>query len=210
MTTYLEKEIENNCKNFDSKDLAAKYTIDIVCNCVYSIDSRVFAAESSQIYEMAQELFKPTIKLITYYNALGIFPIIKKFYRMQYLSNNVKTFFSKFTSDIINTRKESMGSKKNDFLSYLFELKQKKDIRDEDIAAHTIAFLLDGFETSSAVIAHALYLLAVHSDAQTELRNEISDVISSHGEITFDNIKEMEYLDQVVTGLYYMLYIYYI
>lgn len=203
MTAYLEKKIESDCKYFDAKDLAARYTIDTVCNCVYSIDSRVFAAETElcPIYEMARELFKPTTKLFTYSNALGIFPIIKKIYRMQYLSNNVKTFFSTFTSDIINDRKESLDTKQNDFLNYLFELSRKKDISDVDIAAHTIAFLFDGFETSSAVLAHAFYLLAVHNDSQAVLRNEINDVISTHGKITFDEIKEMEYLDQVVNGL---------
>jgi len=47
----------------------------------------------------------------------------------------------------------------------------------------------------------ALYELAYRNDIQEKLRKEINDVLERHnGEINYDAINEMTYLDQVVNG----------
>lgn len=58
--------------------------------------------------------------------------------------------------------------------------------------------LLLGHETSSSAATFALYELALNQEIQDRLRNEISEVASRHdGEITYDGIMEMKYLDMV-------------
>jgi Cytochrome P450 len=42
--------------------------------------------------------------------------------------------------------------------------------------------------------------LAKNQDAQDKLRKEIEDLTKSQGEITFESLNEMVYLDQVFTG----------
>lgn len=69
-----------------------------------------------------------------------------------------------------------------------------------DMAAHTITFFLDGFETSTAVIAYALYHLACNVDVQKKLREEINECIRVNGKLSYDSILDMEYLDQVFNG----------
>jgi cytochrome P450 family 6 len=50
-------------------------------------------------------------------------------------------------------------------------------------------------------MSFALYELAVHSDIQNRLRTEITRVMAKHqGELTYDGIQEMSYLDMVVSG----------
>jgi cytochrome P450 family 6 len=47
----------------------------------------------------------------------------------------------------------------------------------------------------------ALYELAYRHDIQNRLRAEIEDVIERHeGKISYEALKEMAYLDQVVNG----------
>lgn len=58
-----------------------------------------------------------------------------------------------------------------------------------------------GFETSSTTMTMALYELAYRHDIQEKLRDEIEEVCRRNdGQITYESIKEMAYLDQVVNG----------
>jgi cytochrome P450 family 6 len=62
-------------------------------------------------------------------------------------------------------------------------------------------FFAAGFETSSTTMTFCLYELAVNSDIQERLRAEIDTVLQKHGgNITYESIFEMEYLEKVVDG----------
>lgn len=115
------------------------------------------------------------------------------------MPKSVEQFFQNLLNDAIKMRKES-NIEREDFLSYLLDLKEKKNLSKMDMAAHTITFFLDGFETSTAVISYALYHLACNAHVQKKLRNEINECIRVNGSLSYDSILEMEYLDQVFNG----------
>lgn len=59
-------------------------------------------------------------------------------------------------------------------------------------------FFLAGFETSSSVATFALYELAINQDIQVCLRKEIEEAVAKYGgEVTYESIQEMKYLDMV-------------
>jgi cytochrome P450 family 6 len=69
------------------------------------------------------------------------------------------------------------------------------------IAAQAFVFFLAGFETSSTTMTFCLYELAVNPDIQDRLRAEIDTVLQKYdGNINYESIFEMEYLDKVVNG----------
>jgi len=67
--------------------------------------------------------------------------------------------------------------------------------------AQALAFLIAGHETSGSTLTFALYELALHPEIQQTLRAEIVLVLSKHdGKLTYEGIKDMSYLDRVVSG----------
>lgn len=134
---------------------------------------------------------------------------------MQFVQNDVQDFFIKLTRNAIRLRKSLVnGADRMDYLNYLLELQQRKNLSEIDMVAHTITFFVDGYETSGSVIALNLYCIAAHIDVQHKLRREINEVMSVYGDAGNDSVKyehlmEMEYLDQVFLGKRYNKYFMY-
>ena len=62
-------------------------------------------------------------------------------------------------------------------------------------------FFVGGFETSATTLQFALYELSKNQDVQDKLRDEIVGKIeSNNGEVTYECVQEMGYLDRVVSG----------
>lgn len=152
------------------------------------------------IRDMGSALFDFPFKLIVYFTLAQIFPFITKYIKVSMIPKNVEIFFTGLMNDAIQMRLSS-GIKRDDYLNFLLELQKKKNLESIDLAAHTLTFFLDGYETSSAVIANILYRLASNKHAQNVLRREIEEsVTKNNGNVTFESIHEMEYLDQVFNG----------
>lgn len=62
-----------------------------------------------------------------------------------------------------------------------------------------MSMFTEGYETSSSVLAFAIYELARNPDIQERLYQEIDDVLAKYdGECPFEALQEMEYLDMVI------------
>jgi cytochrome P450 len=76
------------------------------------------------------------------------------------------------------------------------------EIDGDDFVGQAFQFLVAGFETSGSPTSFALYELALHPEIQNRLRAEIMQVMNKHnGQVTYDGIQEIPYLDMVVSGL---------
>ena len=139
---------------------------------------------------------------------------------MRLNNKEVADFFMDLTKNVVNYR-ETNNIKRNDFLQILINLKNNKNVIDdnimnatvnvdsstmppglsiEQIAAQTFVFFVAGYETSSSTMAFCLYELAKNPDIQNKLRNEIKNLLKpTNGVITYDNIITGGYLDMVVS-----------
>lgn len=67
------------------------------------------------------------------------------------------------------------------------------------MASYALTLFVEGYETSSSVLAFAVYELARNPDIQERLYEEIADVLAKYnGEFTFQALQEMVYLDNVI------------
>lgn len=184
------------------RDLTGKFTTDVIGTCAFGIDMQSLDTdEDTEFRRMGKEIFMPKSQFRTrlrsyvpeLYNALGfLFPV-----------SEVQRFFMDLTTDTIKYRKEN-NIVRNDFINILMELKdhpeKMPDIELTDIllAAQAFVFFAAGFETSSTTMSNALYELAMNPEIQDKLRAEILETYEkSNGDLQYDTIKNMQYLDQV-------------
>ncbi|XP_075234491.1 putative cytochrome P450 6a14 isoform X2 [Lycorma delicatula] len=68
---------------------------------------------------------------------------------------------------------------------------------DYIIASQTFLFISAGSDTTASIISFALHELASNKDIQRRLQNEIDSVLSNQ-ELTYDALKKMTYMDQII------------
>lgn len=68
--------------------------------------------------------------------------------------------------------------------------------------SQAVTFFTAGYETTGNLISFTLYELALHPDIQERARDEVLEVIEAHGDVTYEAIQEMKYLNMVVSGKY--------
>lgn len=145
---------------------------------------------------MSHTLFTPSYKKLWFITLKSLFPALFKFYELPFVTADIEKYFLNLTDQAMRLRK-SLNEKPDDYLNFLLKLQEKRDFQLMDIAAHTITFFLEAYETSSIVLTHALYRLAQNKECQHKLRQEINEC---HGNIDFDIISNMKYLEQVLNG----------
>jgi cytochrome P450 len=141
---------------FEAKEMAGKFTVEAVSNCIFGIEANAFQKEESQLKKMSARLFKPSAKTILNFTLVSIIPQLKKFLKIQFVADDVNDFFMNLLDQAVKFRSSNKAIRE-DYLDYLMTLQKKKDLSNTALAGHSITFFSDGLETSSILIAHALY-----------------------------------------------------
>lgn len=155
LTKYIDNTISKN-EPFDARELCAKYTTDVVALSIFGVDAQSFTKEKPEIREMGRKLLAFDTFFIVKMLVVAAFPWIKKIFSMRFTEVELDNFFINLMEQALKYRKDNKVQRE-DFLEYLIQLRDKKGIKNIDMAAHTISFFTDGFETSSVAIAHVLY-----------------------------------------------------
>jgi cytochrome P450 family 6 len=76
------------------------------------------------------------------------------------------------------------------------------DLNGDILVAQAAIFFTAGFEANATTISFALYELAMQPDVQIRLREEILDALDKNeGKLTYEAVRDMEYLHMVVSGI---------
>lgn len=170
-------------------------------NCIYGFDS------NDSIHSCLVEWFSPSLTKNIVNAILSTFPFLTCVYKPSFFPAQLTQWFYDTAYDAIKYRQQTNSNQSNrsDFLNFLLERKRVRNHTDNDIAAFAAIFLFDGFETTSMILAQALYHLAKNVQYQMELRLEILQYFPYGKCPTADTINEMPYLDNIVNGLYVSL-----
>ncbi|KAH0819724.1 hypothetical protein GEV33_003067 [Tenebrio molitor] len=204
MMQYLTKHVSKN-PVVEVKEITAKYTTDSITSAAFGINANCFKNENAEFRVVSRRvlnwsLLERAISTSCYFIA----PNLVKLFKLKFVDTESATFLRNAFWRTMNEREEKKFIR-NDLLDILIDIRKQEDIDDsyklegDKLVAQATQFFLAGFETTSSTISFALYELAINQDIQRKLRKEIRNVLSKFDEeISYESLKEMEYLDMCV------------
>lgn len=192
-------------------DYLGRFTTDVIGTCAFGIDVNSLKNPNDEFRQMGSRVFTDVR-----YGRIGLaftnsFPNLSRKLHLKAIPDYISNFYFRIVRENIAYR-EKNKIRRNDFFDMLLDLKNNKLLKSEDgqdmsitveeLAAQAFVFLAAGFETSSTTMSFALYELAQHEDIQQRVRDEVVDTLEKHkGEFTYDCMKEMVYLNQVISEI---------
>ncbi|XP_021930152.1 cytochrome P450 6j1-like [Zootermopsis nevadensis] len=218
LAQYLDRETAEG-PVVEVKEAMGRFTTDVITSCAFGIDSNSLKNPEAEFRRYLRNIFGPSVRQEIVSLMAFFAPHFQNFIRLKFLDDNTSNFIRRTVWRTVEYREKNEISRK-DFLNCMIELRNKGKERTEenkqpadssknnpkfkidgdDFVAQAFAFLAAGFETTATTMTFALYELAFHQDEQQKLRTEITQVLSKHqGELTYDALQEMLYLDMVVS-----------
>ncbi|XP_058060788.1 probable cytochrome P450 6a14 [Anopheles bellator] len=207
VTKYVERGEPINMKL-----LCQCFTCDVVGSCAFGLECNSLKNEGSQLLKIGDEVFKPPVWRNMYIFLLITFKEWARKLHLRVLPSSVSSYFISLVRETVEHREKNL-IERPDFLNMLIQLKNKGTVEEgepgadgpqdkltlDEVAAQAFVFFFAGFETSSTTLSFALYELANNPDIQERVREEVLDKLQLHGnKITYEALKEMTYLDQVI------------
>ncbi|XP_071574201.1 cytochrome P450 9e2-like [Temnothorax nylanderi] len=201
---YLEKKLGKAGKvELELKDLFARFTAQVVTGAGFGVDGLCFddERESESFYTMSKSLLETNFWNNIIFTLVFFMPSLSKIFNVRFLPKKADHFFRTLIADIMEQRRRE-ETRRNDFLQLMVDLERtegdKFDL--EIIASHAVSFFIDGYETSSTVLSFIGFNLATHPEVQEKLRDEVVSVLNKYdGVITYDALKDMTYMDHVLS-----------
>ncbi|ALC41925.1 Cyp6a21 [Drosophila busckii] len=202
------KTLDEGC-NIEVRELLARFTTDVIGTCAFGIECSSLKDPEAEFRVMGKrsltDLRHGTLGIML----LNSFPKLMQRLHAKMTPEHIEKFFMRIVRETVNYR-EQHKIRRNDFMDQLIDLKnngllksetgESMNLTIEEIAAQAFVFFSAGFETSSTTMGFALYELAQQPEIQQRLRNECNEMLAKYnGELTYECIKDMSYLDQVIS-----------
>ncbi|XP_044261850.1 cytochrome P450 6k1-like [Tribolium madens] len=201
LVNYIKK---HNGEVIEAREVTKKYAVDIIFSCAFGINSYCLKNDNSGILQIATQLVdfnsvKRNISIFCFF----FMPKLVDIFRLTFADKQA----SDYLMNIFNTTMEERRKNaivRNDLIDMLHNLKEnstdKSDYTFDDIkvAAQALSFFSAGNDTTSLTITFALYELALNTDIQDRLREDIRKHHDAHGDFTYEAIQDMKYLDMVL------------
>ncbi|XP_047493181.1 cytochrome P450 3A24-like [Penaeus chinensis] len=199
----------------DMKYNFGRFTMDTIASCAFGIECNSLVDEKPEFAEKVETFFNVTPLIIGRMVILSVFPKLAKIFDIRFTAPAID-FFTEVARETMRARQS--GKKRGDFLDLLLEAevstgdaegvtamqddntpsKPKQTLDELTIISQSVLFLVAGYDTTASTLAFASILLAKHPEIQQRLRQEISEIVEEHGDITYQGIMEAKYLDACV------------
>ncbi|XP_050328947.1 probable cytochrome P450 309a1 [Bactrocera neohumeralis] len=185
----------------ETKNLLLRYTSNILGEFLWGIETKTLESldEPNPYLEVAQRNMLQVFQgFMSYFKCIP-FPWYRRFDSHRIFTAESDQLFSQFTKDAYALR-ERDASKKNqaDFLNYVRQLQEKKNLTHNEVVGYMATVFVDGFDTAATVAFHTLFYLTHHPEYQEKLRKEILSNLEADGNINYQALSLLPYLDQCV------------
>ncbi|XP_042878442.1 cytochrome P450 3A29-like [Penaeus japonicus] len=194
-------------------------TLDVISECALAMKTTCQRdQEKDEFFTAVRSFLKnavnPAIILALYFRGFG--KILSFISNRFALSGRMTQMIVRHVKTVIDIRRKDLHVKNVDVLQLMLEAaesrvdtdgstlnglpKEKpkhKLLSDEEIIANAWVFLLGGFETTANSLTYTTYLLTQNQHIQDKLYQELQDKIKTDGQLTYEQVNSLTYLDQV-------------
>ncbi|XP_055381429.1 uncharacterized protein LOC129612012 [Condylostylus longicornis] len=209
------KHLESNIKSkpnpkdgieFEMKEFFSRFTNDAIASVAFGLEVNSLEDENNQFYEKSKKIASISaiemIKLVLYNMMKKVFRLFK----IKMLNEEFNNYFYRLVVDAMKYRKEN-NIIRNDMINMLMEAQlnpeksHDREWTNEELVAQCFIFLFAGLESVSTTLCFATQELIENLDIQQRLREEI-DLVNEKlngGPLTYETLKEMKYMEMVLS-----------
>ncbi|ETN65258.1 cytochrome P450 [Anopheles darlingi] len=185
--------------------LMSRFVIDVIASVFFGFESNCIQDPRDPFFVTLTDLVR-AVSFINNVRSAGVFvcPALLKLTRLSSLPPEVIKFVKEIITYQIEHRERNDVARK-DFLQLLIDLRREagenkeEKLSIEQCAANVFLFYVAGAETSTATASFTLHELTHNPDVMVKVRQEIDEMLERNGgKITYENIKELKYLDLCV------------
>lgn len=217
MLNFLDVNAVQADKPFNAKYLAMRFICDSIGSCGFGLDCGALAQSDPYLLKVAENLFPYNRWLMAFWFLTAIYGRMSRCLRLKALPKFVTDYFGQMINETVKYREEN-NIVRNDFLNTLMQINSKGcliedesgevlqgSITEDELKAQAFVIFFAGFHTSRVTMSFALFELAMNYNIQQKVREEVERNLTPEGELTYDALADMPYLEQVVNGEEYFL-----
>lgn len=215
---YLEKAADKN-QVIDIRELSACYATNVIASVAFGIEVDSIAEPNNDFRKYGRQFFASNLKNGIRSTLSFISPKLMGLLRVRLADQEIEDFVRSVVEQNLEHREKNNVIRK-DFFQLLVQLRNNGTVQLDDewktvikadenqktltineMCAQVFVFFVAGFETSSSTISLCLYEMAKNPEIQKRAQTEINTILAEHnGEITYDSVSEMKYLDCCIHG----------
>ncbi|XP_066902947.1 probable cytochrome P450 6a13 [Halyomorpha halys] len=219
MMSLLESNVG---KEVDMKEVTELFAMDVIGSCAFGIDPGVIQNPNSSFRKMGKTIFEFSALQQFRFAVLSILPNLAVKLNFSFFKSEVVKYYCDIILNTLEYRKKH-AIERNDFIQMMLQLQSKGkidsqtndpaddylktdklldtvefQISDEILIGSAFGFLSAAFHTTSSALTYALYELTKKPEILEKTRQDIKQQIAIHGDINYDSLKSMTYLDKVL------------
>lgn len=219
LQSHLDNLVNKN-ELLDLREISACHATNVIASIAFGIEVDSITNPENEFRACGRKMFESSfmnaVRLILNFIAPKMMSIL----RIKLLDDSVENFIRNVVRENLEYR-ETNNFIRKDFFQLLIQLRNTGKVRVDDnwettirtdesqklmsldeISAQVFVFFAAGFETSSITLIYCLFELAKNSDIQNRVLEEIDIVLDKYdGQITYEAIADMKYLDKCIDGL---------
>lgn len=186
--------------------MCVRYNADIIASIIFGLETDSFTNRNNDYIFMAEDLFGHYSRWrMLKFILLVMAPQLLENFNFRTVQEKQEAFITKIIKEVVSYR-ESEGIRRNDIMQILIDLKNNSnqhtlELSIQDLAAQAYTYFFAGFESTSKTMNFLLYHCALDQDIQRKIQHEIDECTNFSEGITYENISNMQYLNQAISGI---------
>nr|QUF59370.1 cytochrome p450 CYP3044B3 [Brachionus angularis] len=215
-------KLEKNDEYLDAREIFGCLSLDIICSCCFGINIDSMNDPDNEVLKCIKMYYLGSLSKDPRMILIILFPSLTKFLIQKNLltliPNEPTAYLKAFISKVIERRKQKL-ERRDDFIQIMVEheeqvkkelitgQEQKQDLKyvhlkntltTEEIFSQAIMFLFGGYENTSIALNLISYNLATNPECQDLLCEEIDKLIEKYGEVNYEMVHEINYMNMVI------------